>query len=117
MKATVVLSQQERLDILTDTLENGAIRYWAGLYRPFTCKRDKEHNVTELTFVAPNNTNGRLTKYTITPDTIQLGTDTLLKDSFEVADWIKLQILTGEYDIITDDVMIQAAIYGEIVYG
>jgi hypothetical protein len=117
MKTKVTLNQEERLDILTDAIENGAIQYWACDFGAITIQRHEETGlITQAVFEAEDK-DGIRHHYKVTAQTIQVGVEKLMREGFEVAGWIKSQILTGDNDVNTADAIIQAALFGELVYG
>ncbi len=104
------LTEQDYLDILTDTLENNAIGYWATY---LDHHRNSKSYIVEMT-IADDDTNKQ---HIINKYTIEQGLERVLSEGFQVAEWVKNQILTKDFDIITDDVLIQAAIFNDILYG
>jgi len=103
------ITEQDALDILTNAVETG-IGYWA---RVMKINRNEESYVTAVT-VEDNDTTEI---FTVLAGEIQLGVDKVLSEDFEIADWVRNQILTKDFDAITDDVIFQALCFGEIVYS
>jgi len=116
MKAKLTLTKQERLDILTNAIESNGIQYWTCEYDRIKIKRDSDLNIIQAEFDADNE-NGEKTHYVVTHATIQKGIDAILSGDLEISDYIVNGILTQDNDSDTDDCIIQAALFGELVYG
>lgn len=106
---------KERMDFLSDVLVTaveGGVNYWADV------KGYTKDNVT--VFVYDN-----MDHYTFTPATISLGIDIIKSNKdFKVNDTILGDILVGDHrmdesyiDSSAADVIVQAAMFGEIIYG
>jgi len=117
MKVTIKLTRQERLDILTDAIETNAIQYWACEYGPINIWRSKNWAIIRVGFYA-NNEKGEKFFYMVNHAVIQTGIDRILAPGFEVRDDIKYaRILADDNDQESCDVIIQAALFGQLVYG
>jgi len=113
----VELSRQERLDILTDAIETNAIQYWACEYGPINIWRATDLTITRAEFYADNE-KGEKTFYRVNHAVIQTGVNRILNPSFQVRDDIRdARLLADDNDSESCDVIIQAALFGEIVYG
>ena len=116
MKTTCILTRQEKLDILTTAIESNGIQYWACDYGRITIARDSERNITKAVFEA-DNASGERERYTVTPTVIQKGVNVLLSPGFEIRDDIKKNIITSNVDDEASDCIVQAGLFGELVYG
>ena len=117
VKTSLALTKQQRLDILTDAIETNAIQYWACEYGPINIWRAADLTITRAEFHADNE-NGEKTFYRVTHANIQTGIDRILKPSFQVREDIRDErILADDNDAESCDVIIQAALFGQIVYG
>lgn len=117
MNTSVELTLQERIDILTDAVETGAIRYWAATEGRISITRDPETSeVTRLEFKAYND-DSTLVTFTLTPASIQAGVNKVLENTFQVRDDIRDSIVTADIDSEATDVIVQAFCFGEIIYG
>lgn len=116
MKLKLNLTTQDRLDILTDAIETGAIAYWANDYGPITIERNQDLDITQAKFSA-NNAAGEKTDYIVNAETIQAGINRILEPGFEINPEIIDQIVAGDNDDQSCDCIIQAALFGQLVYG
>lgn len=114
--AKIELSHQERLDVLTNAIESNGIQYWACEYGKINIWRDEELNIFKATFRADNE-QGVKVLYTVTPEVIQEGVDAIFTDGFEGGAQTRTDILEDNHDAWTDDTIIQAALFGKIIYG
>lgn len=116
MKLTAKITSQEAYDILTTAIESGAIDYWACDYELFKVHRNSEGLVTMIEFQAEDETE-KVQTYRVGQRTIQRGINAVLSSDLDVADYFKTYIVTNEIDSPTSDVIIQAGIFGQILYG
>lgn len=110
------LSKQERLTILTDAIETNAIQYWACDYGKIKIWRDEDLTITRAEFFA-NNEKGEKVFYVLNHATIQTGINRILSMEVETNLSIIESVATNDNDADSCDCIIQAALFGEIVYG
>lgn len=125
-KITAVIDIDDEFlhDIITNTVESAAINYWAELKNyivdsngqtPSVLIREDEEGAFEE----------ELGEWvTVDKDFIIKGIEKIVNNKFQVSDSIHKEILTGVYnndgsyiDIECCDCIIQAAMFGELVYG
>jgi len=116
MKRTLNLNKQERLDILTDAIETNAIQYWACNYGAILIWRTDDLTIAKAEFYADNAKDKKIF-YRLTHALIQTGINRVLDPAFQVRDDIRASILEKDNDSESCDVIIQAALFGEILYG
>lgn len=116
MNITITLTDEEKISILTDAIETNAIQYWACDYDKIIIQRDAESNITRAEFFADNQ-EGTKMKWTITPNTIQKGINRLFTEKFQIRRDIRDAVIRFDNDAETCDCIIQAALFGELVYG
>ena len=108
------MSTVERTEFILDVIDTafaGGINYWA-----YT--RDGNE-------ILEYDDDGPIGKWiTITPVMVEEGIARIKEPSFQIAQWILVSVLlgdrntdAGEIDAEAADVIIQAAVFGEIVYG
>ena len=114
MKRSVRLTKQERADILTTAIEGGGIQYWACDYGKITITRDGELNITSAKFEADNESGEKL-ECKVTLSDIQKGVNKILET--EESPYIVKSIMTNDHDAETADCIIQAAVFGKVIYG
>jgi hypothetical protein len=103
-------------NILTDAFETDAISYW--VYEFSKPQRDKELNVIEFEIVEDNeNDEDTKKKYVINCNTVFEGIRKLFSKDFQISKRIKNQILNNDIDAEGTDCIIQAGLFGEIIYG
>jgi hypothetical protein len=56
-------------------------------------------------------------RYDVTIDTIELGWDRIMNGEVEVAPYIKQYLIDDNSDSDSDDCLVQAGIFGEIIYS
>ena len=56
-------------------------------------------------------------RYDVTIDTIELGWNRIMSGEVEVADHIKQYLIDDNSDSDSDDCLVQAGLFGEIIYG
>lgn len=115
MKVKATLNRQERLDVITTAIESRGIQYWACDYGKITIWRDKELNIYKAEFDADDE-EGKRHHYKVTPATVQKGVDIILRDDL-VNDDIRTSILDNDNDQESSDCIIQAALFGKLIYG
>lgn len=112
----VELTDQECKDILTTAIESAAIQYWACDDGPISIWRDKDDNVYKARFTAENGA-GERKKFMVTLAKIRKGVKKILCGSVDIGDDIVASILDDDVDQEAADCIIQAAIFGSLVYG
>lgn len=110
-----ILTRQERLDVITTAIESNGIQYWACEYGKILIWRDKDLNIIKAEFDADNQ-EGEKNHYVVTPRTVQKGVDVILSEDL-VRDDIRASILECDNDQESSDCIIQAGLFGELVYG
>jgi hypothetical protein len=109
---SVELSDQECYDILTNGIETNAIQYWACDYGWINIWRDKELNILKAVIKA-DDAKGIKHRYTITPATIRKGVKYCLNHG-----QISIDDPTDpDFDSVDCDCIIQAGLFGQIIYG
>ena len=104
------------IDTLTTAIESYSIDYW--VERFVNIKRDNNFNVIEAT-IEYLDQNDELKRSVLTPATIRRGIKKMFSRGFDVSSDIKQQLLEEEPTADADcaDCIIQAALFGELVYG
>jgi len=101
-------------EILTDAFESGSIDYWA---ITIDYAKDSDHNILEWKILESDERDGKEHKYVIGAHAIEKGIKRIFKSDFKVDEQIKMDILNNEMDSTAYDCIIQAALFGELVYG
>jgi len=114
IKVDYPISLQEMYDILTGAFEDDAIDYWAET-KDYT--RDSDMDIIEWKILEYDERDGKEHKYTLTINTIEKGIRRILNPDFEVDPSIKQWILSKDMDSSCYDYIIQAGLFGELVYG
>jgi hypothetical protein len=115
MKTTATYTKQERLEILTDAIETDAIQYYADIV---TIKRNEDGLIERVIIHASDDgSDENIREYVITPATIQDGINALLNNDFEIAEEIRQLVLNNDIDSEAADCIIQAALFGKLIYG
>lgn len=122
MKQTCKLDYQERISIITDAIETRAIQYWAyeELGTKILVSRDKDGNIYKAIVTIPHPSNdGSSQELTINSATVQKGIDLILSngEGCEVRDDIRESIVMNDNDSESCDCIIQAGLFGRIIYG
>ena len=110
-------TKKHLVDLLTDIVETGSIHYWARYLR---VTRNEELDVESakiLDLVELEEGTGEKKKYEITPDTIMKGIEKILSDGFQIRSDIKASIVSDDVDSEAGDCIIQAALFGELIYS
>ena len=101
------LTEQELDDLLITAIEGG-INYWAEVL-----SYHKDESGWQTAKIIDHD--GEFTEYhTINHDTIRLGVDRLCASKYE---WHVTDLVNDNADATTADVIVQLAIFDEIVYG
>lgn len=116
----VELSDKECHDIMTTAYEDGrSIGYWIAGARKL--KRTKDLDVISFDIQTEEDAPKGQQWYTINAETIRKGVNLLLSSEFQVSSDIRKQLIGDPDDMDVDiegaDCIIQAALFGEIVYG
>lgn len=108
-------TEQNCIDTLTTAVESG-IEYW--VERFMNIKRDKEKNIVEVT-IEYFDEDDEIKKSVLTSGTIRHGIRKMFQRGFDVRLDLKQQLLEEEpcADADCADCIIQAALFGELVYG
>jgi hypothetical protein len=109
-------TEQNCLETLTTACECDSIDYWVKEF--IEIKRDSDLWVTEFT-ISYFDGHNKFKKSVITPEIIRNGIKKMFKSGFDVDPSIKQQVLDEEpvADSICTDCIIQASLFGEIIYG
>ncbi|MGO4302193.1 hypothetical protein [Cupriavidus sp. RAF12] len=114
------VSAQFLKEVLTTAVEGG-ISYWAQATGP--AERDSDHNVIQIE-LEPSEGPDEFEKKLVTAHTVAAGIEKVMSAGFSVNPQIPSDILqalgandTGYIDAMDADVIIQAGLFGEIVYG
>lgn len=116
---SVKLSKECAEDILTTAIESAAIQYWtcdeSGI--PISIRRDRESgNVVTANFVAENAA-GETVPCFVDANVIQMGVSTLFAPGFDIDPRILQSIIDDDVDQLAADCIIQAALFGALLYG
>jgi hypothetical protein len=111
IKTQIELSEQEKKEILTDAIEMGSIDYWISALD--NIRRDSDLWIESCSVWEE----GSQKQYNINLDTIQKGINVIFSDGFDISDRIKQMILEDNNDVESCDCIIQAALFGELIYG
>ena len=114
IKIDYPISLQEMYDVLTGAFDDDSIEYWAET-RDYV--RSMDGNILEWKILEYDERDGEEHKYTLTINTIEKGIRRILNPEFNVDPSIKQWILTKEMDSSCYDCIIQAGLFGELVYG
>jgi len=108
--------EEDCIDTLTTAIESYSIDYW--VERFVNIKRDNNFNVIETT-IEYLDQNDELKRSVLTPATIRRGIKKIFSEDFDVDSDIKQQLLEEEpfVDAECADCIIQAALFGEMIYG
>jgi hypothetical protein len=113
----VELTDEECYDVMTTAVEAGysGIGYWAENIR---VNRDDELNILEFFCDVDMKEDGNYSPFIVSPVVIKRGVDRILSPSFEIRADI-VQSLFPEWDIDAEsaDCIIQAGLFGELVFG
>ena len=118
MEQTPVEEREEFVkDVLTTAIECDGCGYWG---RWGNVTRDAKGNVTSFTVVRESTKN----RLDVTPATVEAGIHALKQKGFAVRDDIRRNVLFADVmndatdiDVEVADVIVQAGLFGEIVYG
>lgn len=120
------VSDQFLLDVMTNAVESGAIDYWAAIH---SVMRNAEFDITEFQVAEVEDLDEDAEWFVIDKDAVLNGITTIMTgsteahDPFEVDDDIKMMVAraVSENDADIDatgcDVIVQAAMFGEVVYS
>jgi tryptophan synthase beta subunit len=108
---TIEVSDQYCKDVLVTCVEGGS-NYWAEFRN---IKRDSELDVLELECRDKEDEDALWKMVTISD--IRRGVEVATKAEFQVAARIKSSILEDDNDAESSDVILQAAVFGEVIYG
>lgn len=114
IKIDCEISLQEMYDILTDAFENDTIDYWANT---ISYIRDKDGHVIEWKILEYDAPDGEEHKHTISINTMIKGIKRIFRPDFVISPEIKQWIIVKEMDVTCWDCIIQAGLFGELVYG
>lgn len=125
VKLTVELTDEFLHDVMTNTVESGATAYWAMIDHVI---RDADLNVTEFQIVSNeidlhvNSVEDML--FVIDKAAIVKGINAVLDPKFQVAAYIQQYVIdavkngdAGFIDAEAGDVIVQATMFDEIVFG
>lgn len=112
----IQLSQQERKEWLTDAIETCAIQYWAcgDNNEPIKVWRDDDGLIYKATVTL---TESKGEKHGLGLATVQLGVNAILNGTVPVDQSIIDQITDDDNDSDSLDAIIQAGLFGRIIYG
>ena len=114
--AVISITQEEAISYLTDAIETKSIQYWACDYGPIKIWRDKELNIVRAELEAQNK-DGEKQTYKLDDKVIERGILKLFETGFEVRKDILDSIVKDDIDSDGYDCIIQAALFGELIYG
>lgn len=108
------LTLQDCYDILTSVLECGSIAYWADCV---DWERDEELNILWLKIIECDERDGEEHEFTLKPEDIENGIKNIFSQDFKIAPEIRERIFEKDWDSDSDDCIIQASLFGELIYG
>lgn len=119
MKITgIEIDDKEACEVITTAFESGnhGIGYWA---TALNYKRNDEADVVYLRIAdTGDNENWKTAKkHTIDAAVVRKGLAKLIEPGFDISDNIRASILEWDIDAEAADCIIQAALFGELVYG
>jgi hypothetical protein len=113
------LTEERLRNILTDTVETGAVDYW--VYDIGEIIRDKDSefgDIIQFTIDAEDwDETGEIKEYIINRSVIEKGIKNLFSEDFSVNPDILKQFIDDDIDSDGCDCIIQAGIFNELLYG
>jgi len=103
------LGSEEAYDLLTEALDGGSIDYWS---ETISSLRDSHNKVFEWVIVDEDEN-----KHTLSSSSIERGIKRMFKSDFKIDNDILRRVIAKEFDDECYDSIIQAALFGEIIYG
>lgn len=125
--------RQLALDVMTNAIETGAIGYWATMYERPTRVKLEDGEIGDIESFKIVDSDSDVTEplrtYTVEPNSILAAMEKIMKGEAPVRSDLRQNIgvmyLLEDYcadgvpggDAETDDVIVQIACFGELVYG
>lgn len=103
------LDTEEMYDILTDALESGSIDYWS---ETISYLRDGNNKVFEWAIKDEDEN-----KHYLSSSSVERGIKRMFRSDFKIDENILKNIIEKEFDDECYDSIIQAALFGELLYG
>lgn len=103
------LDVEEMYDILTDAFECDAIEYWS---ETTNFIRDKNNKVFEWSIIDEDEK-----KHILSSSSIERGIKRMFRPDFKIDNNILKNIIAKDFDDECYDCIIQAALFGQLIYG
>jgi hypothetical protein len=103
------LGSEEAYDLLTEALDGGSIDYWS---ETTSSLRDSHNKVFEWVIVDEDEN-----KHTLSSSSIERGIKRMFKSDFKIDNDILRRVIAKEFDDECYDAIIQAALFGQLLYG
>jgi hypothetical protein len=103
------LSSEETYDLLTEAFDNGSIEYWS---ETASSLRDSHNKIFAWVIIDEDEN-----KHVLSSSSIERGIKRIFKSDFKIDNDILNRVIAKEFDDECYDSIIQAALFGELIYG
>jgi hypothetical protein len=103
------LSSEETYDLLTEAFDNGSIEYWS---ETASSLRDSHNKIFAWVIIDEDEN-----KHVLSSSSIERGIKRMFKPGFKIDNDILNRVIAKEFDDECYDSIIQAALFGELIYG